>query len=356
MGGLVLLGCGGVDAPTHEAFEAIDEAGLHAHTEILSSDAFEGRAPSTEGERRTVDYLISTFESLGLEPGAGDEFTQEVPLVSITADPDQALSIRGRSGDLDLEYGEGYIAWTKRVIASGRDPTHPELLDFLAVRFVEQGWSIKSIVRELALSRTYRQSSDYRDDAFQRDPENQWLWRASKRRMDAEVIRDAALSVAGRLDLRRPSASLVAEIGNRPVSIIGFDRRVTKDLDGSQHRSIYLPVIRDRLPDAIELFDGAEPSLVTGKRQTTNVPLQGLYLMNGPFITKQSEALAKRVTAATESTRARVNQLFELCFARPPDRNELKIAVDYLGKSDSDRRWALYCQALLCTAEFRNLD
>src|SRR5207249_6618594 len=103
--------------------------------------------------------------------------------------------------------------------------------------------------------------------------------------------------VSGDLDDSRRAGSLVAkEIGDRPVSLIGLDARLPADLDGSQHRSVYLPVLRDRLPDVLDLFDFAEPSLVTGDRETTNVPVQALYLMNSPFVLARSGALADRLT------------------------------------------------------------
>ena len=197
------------------------------------------------------------------------------------------------------------------------------------------------MVREIVLSRTYRQSSEFDETLFERDPDNRLLWRMNKRRLDAEVIRDASLYVAERLELDRPASSLVAQIGDRPVSIIGFDKRVAIDLDGSRNRSVYLPVIRDRLPDAIELFDGAEPSLVTGKRETTNVPLQSLFLMNSPFMQQQAESLADRLRREIKSRDERVRYAFELCFTRRPDdeewldRDGLFGRVSGLGSMDS---------------------
>ena len=256
-------------------------------------------------------------------------------------------------------FGDGLVSTVDNFGTDGQPPSHPDLLDHLANQFVQESWSVKSLIRELVLSRTYRQCSEYREDAFRQDPENRWLWRANKRRLDAEVIRDAALYVAGRLDQTRPDASLVAKIGNRPVSIIGFDKRVAKDLDGKSYRSVYLPVIRDRLPDAIALFDGAEPSLVTGKRETTNVPLQSLFLMNSSFARQQSESLAERVLRETESTTDRIKLAVDRCYSRIPDEHEMQVALRFLGKdgleSDSER-WKEYCQALFCAAEFRNLD
>lgn len=253
-------------------------------------------------------------------------------------------------------FGAGLVRTVDNFGSTGELPSHPELLDHLALRFAEGRWSVKQLIRELVLSRTYRQASTFRPEAFSRDPENRLLWRASKRRLPAEAIRDAMLAVSGELDTGRPEASLVGRvIGDRPISLIGLDKRIPADLDGTAHRSIYLPVLRDRLPDALELFDFAEPSLVTGQRETTNVPLQALYLMNSPFVAKQAAALASRLGGAT-SNEQRVERAFAACFNRRPARQERERCLRFLGPSADAGTVARFCQALLCTAEFRNLD
>ena len=262
-------------------------------------------------------------------------------------------------------FGAGLVRTMDNFGFSGERPSHPELLDTLAVRFMADGWSIKKLVREIVLSRTYRQSSVYREDAFRTDPENRFLWRASKRRLDAEAIRDAMLVVAGELDTARPVGSLVGtKIGDRPISLIGLDPNIPADLDGSKHRSVYLPVLRDRLPDVLDLFDFAEPSLVTGDRETTNVPVQALYLMNSSFVQLRASALADRVQREADNHEKRLRHAFVLCFSRAPDDEETKLAAAFFdqnqGTSDNDQQYrkllASYCQALLATAEFRNLD
>ena len=262
-------------------------------------------------------------------------------------------------------FGAGLVRTMDNFGFSGERPSHPELLDTLAVRFMADGWSIKKLVREIVLSRTYRQSSAYREDAFRTDPENRLLWRASKRRLDAEAIRDAMLVVAGELDSARPVGSLVGtKIGDRPISLIGLDPNIPADLDGSKHRSVYLPVLRDRLPDVLDLFDFAEPSLVTGDRETTNVPVQALYLMNSSFVQSRATALANRVQREADGHEQRLRHAFVLCFSRAPDAEETKLAAAFFDQnqvnSDNDQQsqklFASYCQALLATAEFRNLD
>jgi Protein of unknown function (DUF1553) len=171
------------------------------------------------------------------------------------------------------------------------------------------------------------------------------------------------LAASGELDLARPQGSLVAKvIGDRPISLIGLDKRLPADLDGSVHRSVYLPIIRDRLPEVLDLFNFAEPSLVTGQRETTNVPLQALYLLNSPFVSQRAEALAARLEQETPTTKARIEKAFLLCFGRLPLKEEQTRSLDFLEETNTDQEQSghqkliSFCQALLCTAEFRNLD
>lgn len=263
-------------------------------------------------------------------------------------------------------FGVGLVSTVDNFGTTGTAPSHPELLDTLALQFIEEGWSLKSLVRKLVLSRTYRQNSSFRETAFRVDPENRFLWHMPKRRLEAEAIRDAMLVVSGELDTTRPAGSLVARvIGDRPISLIGLDKRLPPDLDGSLHRSVYLPVIRDRLPDVLELFDFAEPSLVTGDREQTNVPVQALYLMNSPFVLGRARSLATRLMSEAENDQERVRLAYRLCFSRDPDTFENQYGIKFLAEvsqtnnqSQSGVSLALvsFCQSLLSTAEFRNLD
>src|SRR5262249_60300778 len=136
-------------------------------------------------------------------------------------------------------------------------------------------------------------------------------------RWSARATAHARLRASGELAAARPGASWGGRvIGARPVSLIGLDKRTRPGLDGAAHRSVSLPVLRDRLPDALELFDFAEPSLVTGQRETTNVPLQALYLMNSPFVGKRAAALADRLGRAATGDERPVGLAFAASFYR----------------------------------------
>jgi hypothetical protein len=251
-------------------------------------------------------------------------------------------------------FGAGIVRTVDNFGFSGERPSHPELLDHLAIRLVDSGWSVKALIREIVLSRTYRQASTHRAHVFDQDPDNRLLWRANKRRLDAEVIRDSMLAVAGVLDPSRRPGSLVAELDGQSVSLIGFNTQLPPDLDGSKRRSIYLPVLRDNLPDVLEQFDVANPNLVTGDRDVTNVPLQALYLLNSRFVQDQASALAKRVQLSAD----RIQCAFDLCFNRPPDAQEIELAKDFFrGRSTDDLKvLAAFCQSLLSSAGFRFAD
>lgn len=261
--------------------------------------------------------------------------------------------------------GAGLVETIDDFGRTGAAPSHPELLDHLALRFQEEGWSVKTLVREIVLSRTYRQASTWREEAFQKDPDNRLLWRLPKRRLDAEVIRDAMLAVSGELDLSPRPGSLVAELTSQSAGMIGFNKAIPEDLDGSTHRSVYLPVMRDQLPDVLRLFDFAEPSLVTGKRDSTNVPPQSLYLMNSDFIRARAAALAKRLSQEAGSEGERVSIAYQRCFNRAPNEEEKRLVDAFFHEpipegadpeTEADKRLVDFCQALLASADFRISD
>lgn len=257
-------------------------------------------------------------------------------------------------------FGVGLLRTVDQFGMSAEAPSHPEVLDHLAVKLMSSNWSLKALIKEVMLSRTYRQSSDYREEAFHQDPDNRLIWRMSKRRMDAEVIRDSILFVAQSLDLSRRKGSLVHEIQGQAASLIGFNEKLPKDLDGSHQRSVYLPVLRDLLPDVMEHFDAANPSMVTGDRSVTNSPLQALYLMNGDFLRVMSKNFAEVLCKESEDEAERVQLAFEHCFNRKPSTREVNLALTFFGKLDSSmssqEKLTLFCQSLLSSAEFRIVD
>ena len=252
---------------------------------------------------------------------------------------------------------------------TGQAPSHPELLDHLAVNFMEDGWSLKSLVRELVLTRSYRMSSDFNKTAFEKDPDNSLQWRHSPKKIDAEALRDAMLFASGNLDITRPLGSEIARGGDIRVGGPRPPRGAANRDRSTNYRSVYLPAARDNLPEALALFDPADPNLVTGKREETNVPDQALYLMNNTFVLQQAEAMAKRLLAEADTPREHFSKAFLLCYGRPANKGEVEASLAFLQRfqitagADSQNRdeirylaFTSFCQSLLISAEFRYLN
>ena len=216
-------------------------------------------------------------------------------------------------------FGAGLVPSVDNFGVTGAPPTHPELLDHLAARFVLDGWSVKRLVRAIVLSRAYQLGPAATPRHLEMDPANRWIWRHAPRRLDAEEIRDATLAVAAQLDQDRPEGSpaqalKVIELPNNGSLAVGL----RDGARASRHRSLYLPLLRGVTPTALEVFDFAEQGMVTGRRDSTTVPTQALYLMNDPFVRRQSLNLAEYlIRHEGRDTSARVNLAYRLALARP---------------------------------------
>jgi hypothetical protein len=257
-------------------------------------------------------------------------------------------------------FGRGLVPTPDNFGAAGRPPSHAELLDTLAVDFMADGWSVKRLIRRIVLSRAYGLDSAHDPRNFEADPDNALVWRMSKRRLEAEAIRDALLFVGGRLAPEPPVGSAVARMGEGLALFLRLGSLDAADT----HRSVYLPVVRDQVLESLALFDFADPSLVTSERATTTSPAQALYFMNSPFVTRQAEALAERVRAAEGDEARGIERAYRLALARPPTAAEKERALTFLrafaargGARDRARAaWSAFCQALFAAAEFRYLD
>ncbi len=259
-------------------------------------------------------------------------------------------------------FGRGLVSTVDNFGVIGKTPSHPELLDMLARRFVREGWSIKRLIRSIMLSRTYQLGTAPSTSNMAIDPDNRLFWRATPRRLQAEAIRDTILAVSGQLDLRRPDGSSVTMLGDQLVRGIATE----KIQPPSNHRSVYLPVVRDYVPELFDLFDFPSPSLVSGRRSVTNVPSQALYLCNSPFVAEHARHAARRLLALTAATddAARVDLAMRWALARRPSDSERADAlrlVDEVRNTESrsdaseERAWAAWFHALFSGAEFRYL-
>ena len=282
-------------------------------------------------------------------------------------------------------FGQGIVESVDNFGTMGQKPSNPALLDHLAARLVENGWSMKKTIREIVRSRTYGLASTHDEKSFAADPENTLLWRHSKRRLDAECIRDAMLSASGQLDSSAPVGSTIAQAGDGPIGqrrFVGVSEETVVN-PTSNARSVYLAIARDVMPDALAVFDFAEPSLVTGARESTNVPAQALFMLNSPFATAQAQKLAERVTAAyppgpnggvTANLEQRTAYAYWLAFGRAPDPVERQASAAFFSRFPSNWKkgdgtspglldaeaakaaWTSFCRALFASAEFRYLN
>ena len=260
-------------------------------------------------------------------------------------------------------FGRGLVPTVDNFGLIGKQPSHPELLDDLALQFMQEGWSTKRMIRQIVLSRTYQLSSTPDPANQEIDPENHLLWRATPRRLEAEAIRDAILTVSGQIILDRPVGSTVTPLGDKLARSIPLDKLQPP----SNQRSVYLPVVRDYVPELFDLFDFPSPSLVSGTRAVTNVPAQALYLRNSQFITDQARHAAERLLADKQlkDDTARVDLAMRRALGRTPTPEEragaLQLVQQVRESSDPPSKtievdaWAAWFQTLFMTAEFRFL-
>jgi hypothetical protein len=278
--------------------------------------------------------------------------------------PDNPLTARVAVNRVWMHlFGQGLVRSVDNFGSLGERPSHPELLDYLACRFVEDGWSMKSLIKTILLSRAYQLSSAYQVVNAKTDPDNVWHWRMSQRRLDAEAIRDAMLSVSGRLELKPPQGSNAGAIPRKG----GGGKKAGPVARESYHRSVYLGIPRGApLHEVLSVFDVANPNLSVSQREVTTVPAQALFLMNSPFVLEQARSMAQRLLGDDKMDDAsRVARAYQMAFARPPTDAERERAVGYIRKtleSMSKEKnaplsaWASFCQALLASAEFRYVE
>lgn len=261
-------------------------------------------------------------------------------------------------------FGRGIVATPDDFGVYGARPTNPDLLDHLAERFVQDDWSMKQFIRTLVLTRTYQLDSACDEQLAASDPDNELLARHSRRRLDAESIRDSILSASGQLDLLRPKGSAIDKV----VQLINWPPGEATNLHKpSNHRSVYLCMLRHSPPAELIAFDLPDGIGEAGQRPETTSPTQSLFLLNNPFVVEQSKLLAKRVLADNEDRYSQVRDIFRFILRRDPEDAEFAQAIEYIEtvgssmKSENKKTRRLkplasLCQALFATNEFRYID
>lgn len=224
-------------------------------------------------------------------------------------------------------FGRGIVATPSNFGQLGERPTHPELLDNLAKEFMEQGWSLKKLHKTILMSATYALSATPVASNLEKDPENRLLWRANRRRVDAETLRDSLLFASGELDLTPAGKA--------------------QKLDDEKNfkRTVYGFISRRKVDGTLALFDFPNPQATSESRMSTLVPPQRLFLMNSPFVEQRASALAGRLKGTNEE---KIREAYRLLYCREPDAKELKLGLEFLQGGE----WVQYARVLLGANEF----
>ena len=270
-----------------------------------------------------------------LADGAPKPFTHgsgRLDLAEAVASPDNPLTARVLVNRVwMIHFGRGIVNTPGNFGQLGDRPSHPELLDYLASRFVKGGWSLKKLHREMLLSATYQLSSESVAANQAVDPDDTLFWRFRRHRMDIETIRDSMLFVAGTLD---------PEPAGKPAKL---------DDDNNHKRTVYGQISRRKTDPVLSLFDFPNPNSTSEKRIPTNIPPQRLFFMNSKFVENQSKALSERLSGESA---ARIEQAYRLVYGRQADAEEIRLGLEFL----KDHEWPQYARVLLGSNEFLFLD
>lgn len=381
----------------------IKQLGPNAKTEKGSSGAEDSQLAALEKKRDEVDKVIRLRQSLnnyfgnldtgilgvseGKSPahtrinisGNARELGREIPRGVIRALGSPCAEIpAGQSGRLQLSHwltdgqhpltarvmanriwghllGKGIVTSTNNFGTTGSQPSHPELLDYLASQLVSDQWSVKKLIRHIMLSRVYRMASEPNDQALAIDPDNTLLWKRSTRRLDIESLHDSLLRFGGRLSGERGGPTLV----HAGVLSLGTLQKVERPGLWNR-RAVYLPVYRGAIVEgtaAFRTFDFADPNLVVGHRTESLVPTQALFLMNNDLTLDCAENFARRLLAEENTEDARIQRAYLTVLGRPAEQADLQRAKAFLHSSakqaeDSLLTWSGFCQVLFSSSEF----
>jgi hypothetical protein len=268
--------------------------------------------PSNPGPE--IDRHFLTILSRG-DPKPFEHGSGRLELAKAIASPTNPLTARVLVNRVWLHYfGVGLVRTPSDFGLRSEPPSHPELLDYLAARFMQEGWSLKKLHRHILLSRAYQQTSDDQRADAQLDPSNQLLWRMNRRRLDFEALRDSLLAVAGRIDLAEGGHSV--DITVEPFAL---------------RRTVYGFVERQNLPSLFRTFDFATPDTTSPQRFSTTVPQQALFMLNSPFVQDQASFLVDRCAPEPKSSsEERIQSLYQAVFQRSPSIHEVDAALAFL--------------------------
>ncbi len=347
-------------------------AGVFASTQMFNRPLSEGSERGKNGEAKSPDdamHIVREAKPQDLPVFVRGDVNAKGPIVQrrflAALSPGEPVTFHSGSGRLELartvtsrdnpltarvivnrvwalHFGRPLVATPSNFGHLGDRPSHPQLLDDLAVRFMRRGWSLKWLQREILLSATYRQSSQASDATRTADPDNLLLGRTARRRLSVEAWRDAVLAVCGRLE---------STLGGKSIEPEDPEQR---------RRTVYSEVSRLELNRMLVTFDFPDPNAHAAQRSETTTPLQKLFVLNSPFMIAQADALAQRLLTADalQKTHDRIHHVYELLLSRPPTAAELVLGVEFV-EADAEAtedRWRQYAQVLLASNEMLILD
>jgi mono/diheme cytochrome c family protein len=325
-----------------------------AEGKIIDQPVFLHGNPDAKGEivPKRFPIVLAGDRQPPIAHGSG-----RLELANWLADPQNPLPARVMVNRIwQWHFGEGIVRTPSNFGMAGERPTHPELLDYLASRFVAGGWSVKAMHRLIMLSSTYQMSSEATAEKRQQDPDNLLWSRFRMRRLDVEEIRDSLLWFDGSLDLSM-GGTLQKGFG---TDIAFSEDRKSFNPDESKRRMVYLPLRRSNLPSLLNLFDFGDATTSNEARMATNVAPRALYMMNSKFVFEQTKSLATKLLAEESDETRRLERAWLLVVGRPPSAAELDDARRYIagypGKPD-DREgrllaWSSLCRALVASNDF----
>ena len=324
-----------------------------------------GGNPGSHGDSAPRGFLdVITEQNAEIPEGESGR----LQLAEWLASPDNQLTTRVMANRIwQYHFGKGLVKTSSSFGLQGEEPSHPQLLDWLADRFVKDGWSFKKMHRRILLSQTWRQSSDVSETAAAKDPDNKLLSHYPRRRLEAEPIRDSVLFVSGRLKEGSPGAHPFPKPNAKNEYPYTQHNPFAKDYD-HEHRTVYLPSRRLGKHPYMETFNGPDPNECTAKRNVSTVPLQSLFWMNSDFMSANAKSLADRLKRHSDDPAKRIELGYELAYARKPSKDETKTLADYVAahakRIPSDvkpedretRAWTSACRILLSGNEFIYVD
>ncbi|MGI9549573.1 MAG: DUF1553 domain-containing protein, partial [Aurantibacter sp.] len=347
-----------------QLYDSASFLGLSEGDAVFSPVFIRGNFNQLSKEKVTRQFLTAVDTAGGGLPQEGSGRLAWAEAVVDTSNPLTSRVIANRIWH--HLFGRGIVETVDNFGMQGKLPSHPELLDYLALRMMENGWSMKSLMKDILLSETFQRSTIVVEENQQLDPENTMLHHFPVRRLEAEAIRDGMLAVSGNLDLTMYGSPV-------PIHLTEFMTgrgrpKTSGPLDGAGRRSLYLAVRRNFISPMMLVFDAPIPFSTFGRRNTTNVPAQSLTLMNDPFIHQQASYLARNLLKQENSSiTERVENIYLRAFSRPPTNQELREAealLEDLAKEqdgsvaelkNDEQIWADFCHSIFNLKEFIHL-